>query len=148
MNCTGCGNQGAIFFKAGFFKNEDGVREFYEYCEKCGDAGPVCVSDVFWDGKPEENLADGPDGRPRVFLSKGQKAQYLRDHGILEAGDAVHGAPFTAIRHDDGSDRKNRWSAEVREARRKAESMGRDVRRQAVLKIIREARQHEEEAKR
>ena len=134
-----CGNKEATFSKSGFVRNERGEREYYEYCNVCGDAGPVYVPDVFWDGKPEENLADGPDGKPITFLSRGQKAQYLRDRGICEAGDQYHGAAFTGL---TTKEKKNPFSKEaVAEARRQVENMGRDVRRQKVLEIIKRAQE-------
>lgn len=100
--------------------------------------------DVFWDGRPEETLADGPDGKPITFLSRGQKARYLKERGIYEAGDRFHGAPFTgSVSRDKGAESRE-MSRKVAEARRKVESMGRDVRRQAVLKVIHDARQYAE----
>ena len=107
-------------------------------CDQCG-ASEIWFPDVFWDGKPEENLADGPDGKPRVFLSRGQKAQYLRERGIYEAGDKFHGAPFTSVTREDPRVKQYRNAAAVAEARRKVESMGKDVRRQALLKVIKDS---------
>lgn len=116
-------------------------------CDQCGASG-VYVPDVFWDGKPEENLADGPDGKPITFLSKGQKARYLQERGISEAGDSFHGAPFTTLVSRDRTQEKRRFSGQVVEARKKVESMGKDVRRQAMLKITQEARNYAEKASR
>lgn len=132
-----CGNSEATFSKSGFVRNKNGQREYYEYCNVCGDAGPVYVPDVFWNGKPEENLADGDDGKPRVFLSKGQKAMYLREKGIREAGDKFHGAPNTVIVSDDKGARKLRNKEEVIAARRKVESMSRDYRHNEFMRLTR-----------
>lgn len=135
MTCGGCKNAEASFVKAGFFKGESGKREFYEYCDKCGGAGPVHIPDVFWDGKPEENLADGPDGKPVVFFSKGQKARYLQERGIYEAGDTHHGAPVTSLVSESREERRRRNLDAVRSARMKVESMGKIYRRQEFLRL-------------
>jgi len=141
MECK-CGNKEVVSWRSGFFTNESGERESYEFCDKCGNAGNLSFPDVYFDGKPEENLADGPDGKPITFLSRGHKARYLKEHGISEAGDRFHGAPFTTLGKEDVEGRKRAWNNSVAESRRKVESMGRDVRRQAILKIIKETRQY------
>lgn len=134
-----CGNNEATFSRSGFFRNEQGEREYYEYCNACGDAGPVYVPDVFWDGKPEENLADGADGKPVTFLSRRHKAMYLEERGIYEAGDRFGGAPFTGIATKE---KKNPFSKDsVAKARKQVDEMGRDVRRQKVLEIIKKAQE-------
>lgn len=128
MKCENCKNENAhrIRFYGG------GIQ----VCDKCGMAGSSHVYDVYWDGKPEENLADGPDGKPITFLSKGQKAAYLRERGLREAGDRVHGAPFSSANVPHGTDSKT----EVRETLKRIKEMGRDVRRQEYLKIIKRGR--------
>jgi len=89
---------------------------------------------VYWDGKPEENLADDPvTGQPPVFFSKGHKAAYLKSRGIVEAGDRVHGAPAMTSTPPKLDSRH-----EVRMALKKVSEMGRDVRRQEYLRIIKE----------
>ena len=110
-------------------------------CDRCG-ASALYFPDIFWDGKPEENLADGPDGKPRTFLSRGQKAQYLKNQGISEAGDKFHGAPFTTLTSVDKEQKKRDNIRMVQEARHKVDQMGKDVRRQAILKVIQEARNY------
>jgi hypothetical protein len=94
---------------------------------------------VYWDGKPEENLADGPDGKPMVFLSRGQKAAYLKAKGLQEAGDRYHGAPISFHRNQERKVVDSRH--EVRMALKKVQGMGRDNRRQQYLKILKERRQ-------
>lgn len=143
MECK-CGNKNAVSWRAGFFKNDAGEREPYEYCDKCGGATIAHFDDVFWDGRPEENLADGPDGKPITFFSRGDKARYLKERGICEAGDRVHGAPVTSMVSKDKAMAKAKWHHDVAEARRKVASMGQDVRRQAILKVIKESRQYAE----
>lgn len=141
MECK-CGNKEVVSWRSGFLTNEAGDREPYEYCDKCGGATVIHFDDVFWDGRPEENLADGPDGKPITFVSKGQKARYLKERGITESGDRVHGAPISTVGSRDKAADRQKWHNQVCEARRKVESMGKDVRRQAVLKIIKETRQY------
>ena len=138
--CGCCEAMNPLGWTTSTAKNEDG--SYVEWCDECSKGSHAVVYDVYWDGKPEENLADGPDGKPRVFLSKGQKARYLRERGLSEAGDRVHGAPFTSIYKEDPADRKRRNVHSVSEARRKVEQMGKDVRRQAILKVVHDARNY------
>lgn len=136
--CESCGNP---YPARRQYINDAGVW----ICDQCGAAGAQFF-DVFWDGKPEINLADGPDGKPRVFLSRGEKARYLKERGLCEAGDKFHGAPFSTVVKEDRAAALHRNREEFRKARAKVESMGRDRRRQEVLRIIKEARQYEEKA--
>jgi len=99
------------------------------------------VPDVYWDGKPEENLANDPvTDKPIVFLSKGQKAEYLRSKGIMEAGDRVHGAPVSIYKNQERKAVDSRH--EVQMALKKVKEMGRDRRRQEYLRIVNENRRH------
>ncbi len=107
-------------------------------CDRCGASPTQGVPDVYWDGKPEENLADDPvTGKPRVFLSKGHKAAYLKERGLMEAGDRVRGAPYMP-----GIPAKTDSKHEVRMALKQVREMGQDVRRQAYLRIIKEGQHH------
>lgn len=65
-------------------------------CRHCR-KGNVKLPDVFWDGGDEIGLADGPDGKPLRFSSRGEKARYLEEHGLREAGDTHHGAPISSV---------------------------------------------------
>lgn len=110
-----------------------------QVCDGCGLAGASQVYDVYWDGKPEENLADDPiTGKPREFLSKGHKAKYLKERGLVEAGDRVHGAPLSTVNVSRGTDSKT----QVRLALKHVREMGQDVRRQEFLRITKEGRRH------
>lgn len=93
MLCNGCGNDSASRVRVGFWETEDKNREQYEYCNRCGEVGSANLPDVFFDGKPCQNLC-GADGRPMEFTSKGHKAKYLKEHNLSEAGDKIHGAPI------------------------------------------------------
>lgn len=123
MTCGGCGNGEA--FRTRTYANGD------EYCDRCGSVQTPWVPDVFWDGRPEINLADGPDGKPRVFGSKGEKALYLRERGISEAGDSHHGAPWKPTGPAPVNGRE-----EVRKALAEVRKMSPDYRRQKYLQML------------
>ncbi len=107
------------------------------YCRDCR-SPRAGVPDTFFDGKPEINLADDPHtGKPRVFSSKGEKARYLKERGLQEAGDRVNGAPLTF--HDKKPPRLDA-KEEVQKALHKVRQMGSDRRHQEYLRIVRESR--------
>lgn len=92
---------------------------------------------MFWDGKPELNLSQDPHtGKERTFFSKAQKASYLKERGIAEAGDRVHGAPVEVSRNQAINKVDSRH--EVQLALRKVKQMGRDQRHQAYLKLMKD----------
>jgi len=134
VECSGCGNKEAYKTASMFTENEQGERVNTEWCDRCGTVSNVWMPDVFWDGKPEENLADGADGKPRVFGSKRDKAIYLKSKGIFEAGDSYHGAMMSATRVPARDTRKS--LEQTREAIRKAKSMGADVRRREIHRMM------------
>lgn len=130
-DCGGCGNKEAYHVRY----YGDGTQ----ICNKCGLNSTLTVPDVYWDGKPEENLANDPStGKPRVFLSKLDKARYLQERGIMEAGDRIHGAPIQVSRMKPERDTRQ----EVRMALKKVREMGIDVRRQEYLRIKKEGMRH------
>lgn len=111
--------------------------DMQRYCKACR-SQKAAVPDVYWDGKPEINLADDPNtGQPRVFFSKGQKAQYLKERGLMEAGDRVHGA---SVMVHQNQHRKVDSRSMVQEALRKVKQMGRDYRKREYNRIIKEGR--------
>lgn len=139
MKCQ-CGNENAIRIHGEWQRQEKEGRRYVEFCERCGDLLTLSFSDVYWDGKPEPCLADDPrTGQPRVFLSRAQKAQYLKENGLREAGDRVRGAP----KHYDHSNSHPVDRAANREAARKAlaevRKMGAQYRRDKFLEIKRRA---------
>ena len=99
------------------------------------------LPDVYWDGKPEHGLADDPlTGKPRVFGSRQEKAQYLRDHNLVEAGDRKGGSPLTPRPIENGDfEQRPANSDSARKALHFVSQMGQDVRRQAYLKILKES---------
>lgn len=143
FSCSGCGKTKNFFseFKMSVITPE---HEKFTFCRDCR-SGTAAKPDVFWDGKPEEGLADDPNtGKPRTFGSAGEKAAYLKSRGLHEAGDRVHGAPASssslgAMRRDSRH--------EVRMALKQVREMGRDVRRQAYLKIVKEGRDAQAKAR-
>ncbi len=85
MTCSGCGNDEAhrISYSA---KGES--------CDKCGASSTFRFSDVFFKGAGfEPHLAD-PDKSPKgnFVRSREHKAQLMRELGVRETGDRVHGA--------------------------------------------------------
>lgn len=136
FHCNGCEEDKdyAYFCLLIIEKWGHGIKRF---CKECRTPSPQ-MPDVFFDGKPEENLADDPHtGKPRVFFSRGQKAEYLKSRGLMEAGDRVHGAPLTF--HDKKPARVDA-KHEVQMALKKVRDMGSDRRRQEYLRIIKEGR--------
>jgi len=131
MNCSGCGNNKDIVFWV-----TDGKEE-RRYCRGCRSPKNY-VPDVFWDGKPEVNLADDPNtGKPRVFSSKGEKAAYLKERGLREAGDKVRGAPVMIHQNQNiRTDSKH----EVKMALKRVKEMGIDRRRQEYYRIMKQKR--------
>lgn len=126
MTCRGCGNEKA-------YKTVSG--QGWEHCDECGAAPKVGIADVFWDGKPEHGLADDPKtGRPLVFGSKAEKANYLRARGLSEAGDKFHGAPVM-VSHEKPSEGSREEAAR---AIQRVRQMGGDVRRQELNRILKE----------
>ena len=134
MECNGCGSQTATQLRTGFFTNEQGERERYEYCNQCSDVSGASLPDVFWDGKPEINLADDPTtGKPRVFASKFEKARYLKERGLMEAGGGYHGC-----RTSMPPVQEKKTGPTAAEARAKVAQMGKAYKREQVWKIIKE----------
>lgn len=80
MICEACGNPAAWHLKSGF----NGITgERYKACDRCGLQGPgKGAPDVFWPGHAYKSEALDIE-----FTSREQKAQYLKDHDIREAGD-------------------------------------------------------------
>jgi len=134
--CNGCEKE--LPFKDLVFSvitDKEGIKR---YCRECRSPKSV-VHDVYWDGKPEENLADDPrTGRPIVFSSKGEKAAYLRQRGIVEAGDRVHGAPVSLSSHNPKLDSRDA----VKKALAHVKRMGIDNRRQEYLRIKKEGERY------
>jgi hypothetical protein len=140
--CNGC-EKNKNFEKEFVFMTttKEGKGENLKFCRTCRTVR-VSFPDIYFDGKPEENLANDPlTDKPRVFISKGQKATYLKERGIMEAGDAHHGAP---IQIHQNQNKKINTRHEVQMALKKVKEMGRDVRRQAYLKVIKEGRIYEQ----
>lgn len=122
-------------------------HELKKLTRLCGDCrrGNIFSPDIFWDGKPEENLADDPiTGKPRVFISKGQKSAYLKERGLQEAGDRVHGAPVSFV----GKSPKVDSHHEVMMALKKVKEMGKDVRHQEYLRVVKEAQVAQQNSRR
>lgn len=137
MNCNNCGNIKAYRCAVWHEEDESGKRVMRECCDRCGNAGAVSVSDVFWDGKPEINLADDPrTGKPMVFESRAAKAAYLKEHGLVQVDGRNHGS----LGYGVSSTAEKDFRPMIRETIREVKNMGRDVRRSMVWKIIKDAK--------
>lgn len=87
MECSGCGNS-------------DAYRISYtpkgESCDKCGGVRLAAFrfSDVYFSGAGFEPHLAHPDTSPKgnFVRSREHKAQLMRDLGVRETGDRVHGA--------------------------------------------------------
>jgi hypothetical protein len=132
--CNGCGQNKDFRDCRLWIVPEKGTM--LRYCKICRTVR-ASVPDVYWDAKPEENLADDPrTERPRVFSSKGEKAAYLKSRGLMEAGDRVHGAPVSFMHNQNRKVVDSK--AEVQAALQKVKKMSPDYRRQEFLKIVKE----------
>ena len=112
-------------------------KKLFRFCRFCTEVRAY-LPDVYFDGKPEENLANGPDGKPITFSSKGEKAAYLESKGLREAGDRYHGAPISSVESEARrlemvkvNNRK-----EIKEALEKVKRMPANQRREEYLRLI------------
>lgn len=62
-------------------------------CNNCDKLPPVVAPDVYFN-KPyhDEHLADEKHPHGRFVMSKGHKAQIMKELGLRETGDRVHGS--------------------------------------------------------
>lgn len=88
MTCDGCGNPNAFGLRRAIGRGWT--------CNFCDELFSFASTfDVFFDGQSNPNLCDDL-GRPVEFISKGQKSRWMKDRGVQEAGDLVHGARYSA----------------------------------------------------
>lgn len=92
MICSGCGNENARRVRI-VYDEDDRI----ETCEDCGRLTSLYYPDVYFPGEPymDPNLVrptdvHSPDGI--LVRSKRHKAALLREQGLVERGDRVHGA--------------------------------------------------------
>lgn len=110
MHCNGCGNTKAYHIRSVW----DGAG-LVDFCDSktCGnlDESGVGIPDVYLPrgGMKFENLCDDM-GRPYEVSTKREKANVMRQLGVSEAGDRVHGAPYAP----------KDWIEGTRETRRKS----------------------------
>ncbi len=88
MKCPTC--QYEYAYKIRYSIDKDGNGS--EVCDKCGNLSGTWYPDVFWDGNTTNNNITNSMGEPIPFFSRQQKAKVLREKGMSEAGDRVHGA--------------------------------------------------------
>ena len=116
-----------------------------EWCDTCSTTSSSGVPDVYWDGKPEKNLVDD-HGKPMEFLSKGHKARWLKEKGLVEAGGRFHGGTAFDGVFEKKTLNREAIRMEVRESLRKVRAMSRSERSREVTKILQQryekGRQH------
>jgi len=105
LDCDGCGNEKAASLFISY-----GKEGRICICDRCGHTGIASSPDVYWPGHTYEsqNITDRM-GKPIPLTSKRQKAKIMKEMGLKEVGDRVHGSR-------DGSYKKDckisdRWRA-------------------------------------
>lgn len=133
--CNGCETtRSSMDLKRCVIPPEPG-KEILRFCRHCV-TGTVGVPDVYWDGKEEHGLADDErTGKPRVFSSKAEKAAYLKERGLQEAGDKVRGS-YPTIEEPKRRDSRE----DVRRAIAEVKKMSPDYRRQKFFEITKRGR--------
>ena len=112
-----------------------GGKTYFFFNDTSSEKTSVGLPDVYWDGKPEHGLADDPaTGKPRVFSSKSEKSAYLKERGLVESGDRVGGAPSSYFSSEKVVDHR----VSAMQALQHVKQMGKDVRRQEFLRIVKE----------
>ena len=86
-HCRNCGNTSAYHLKTIFIKEGR-----IDSCNACGLSVSTWFPDVYWPGHSykSENITD-EIGIPILLESKRHKATLMRQQGMTEAGDRVHG---------------------------------------------------------
>jgi hypothetical protein len=126
MKCK-CGNENAVYW----FK----IYPDEEWCDQCGSRMAVTIPDVYVDYKPELNLPDDPrTGKPPVFTSRQEKAKFLKEHHLVEVKDKEHGGPSLPSCEQPQNREQNIHG--IRMILKNIREMGRDVRRQQFLKVL------------
>jgi predicted nucleic acid-binding Zn ribbon protein len=87
MECSGCGNKSA--YRVSFSSSG-------ESCDKCGAAtlSTFRFSDVYYKGPGFEAHLAHPEKSPKgnFVTSREHKAVLMRELGVRETGDKIHGA--------------------------------------------------------
>ena len=85
MLCNSCGNKEA--FRVSYSANG-------ESCDSCGNLGTVKFADVYFNKEYfDPHIAhDTKAPRGTLIKSRQHKADVMREYGISECGDRIHGA--------------------------------------------------------
>jgi hypothetical protein len=114
-------------------------KALLRFCRSCF-VGMVYFPDIYFDGKPQEDLADDPrTGKPRVFSCRSEQAQYLKERGLSQVSAKESGAPVMFHKEQN---RRIDTRHEVQMALKKVKEMGRDVRRSEYQRIMKEGYRH------
>ncbi len=88
MECGNCGNKEAHRWKVSFSKEGR-----HENCEGCGHVGTTWQPDVYFPGMHKDpNIVDNM-GNEILLESRQHKARLMRERGMREANDRLHGGP-------------------------------------------------------
>ena len=88
--CANCGNQSATRWKLTFSKEGR-----FEECDQCSKGSfNTGIPDVYWPGHQhkDSNIVD-LSGNEILLESRRHKAELLRERGMREGNDRVHGGP-------------------------------------------------------
>lgn len=109
-------------------------------CDLCSDVPAPTIPDVYWgNGRIIENLVD-ERGQPIRFMSKGHKAAVLKEKGLSEIGDKIHGSPWVT----GHAPTQHNAREEIRKAVAQVRNMTPGERRNRMHKIIAQERQRNE----
>ena len=88
MFCNNCGNDKAVSLRVKIIK----AQESYS-CNLCGGVKPPWFPDVYFKEPYFEGfLADSKNPNGIYFNSRNEKARKMKELGIREAGDKIHGS--------------------------------------------------------
>ncbi len=111
-----------------------------EYCNVCTGTTAYSIPDVYWDGRVEKNLVDHR-GNPVTFTSKRDKARFLKEKGLSEAGDRVRGGTAFDGVFDRRRPDKNTIRKEVHESIQMVRQMSPDKRRAEIKRFVEQRRE-------
>ena len=97
MRCNRCGSDDSIRMRI-IYDTE--TNRTHEICDRCGFRTSVCIPDTYFRTPYfDENLADEQHTHGQFIESKRHKAQIMRQLGIREAGDRIHGSRNQEFKH-------------------------------------------------
>ena len=93
MKCNGCGNEHASKIHIYYITTELKERLKMEKCDSCGVVSSPYLPDVYFEHPYfDEHIADLKNPQGMWIESKSDKARKMKNLGLRESGDRVHGA--------------------------------------------------------